>query len=132
LSGEESDHVELRLGASARHLSAVRALAADLAYEMDMNLDAVSDLRLAVDEACSALVQLAAPDSVMTCSFAVAREAVTVRVSVPSENEHGPSRRDFSWQVLTTLADDARSEVTNGPDGYLVSIELTKSGAGQP
>ncbi len=131
-TGEDSDHVELRVGASARHLSAVRALAADLAYQLDMNLDAVSDLRLAVDEACSALVQLAAPASVMTCRFAVAHDEIAVRVSVPSAEEQAPSERGFSWQVLTTLADDVRSEVTNSPDGYLVSIELTKSGARQP
>jgi serine/threonine-protein kinase RsbW len=130
-TGAESDRVELRMGASARHLSAVRALAADLAYQLDMNLDAVSDLRLAVDEACSALVRLAAPDSVMTCRFAVSSEKISVRVSVPSEHEQGPSQRDFSWQVLTTLADDVQSEVTNGPHRCLVSIELTKSAAEQ-
>ncbi len=130
-TGEESDTIELRIGAFARHLSAVRALAADLAYQVDMNLDAVSDLRLAVDEACSALVQLAAPASVMTCWFAVSADGVAIRVSVPSESGQGPSRGDFSWQVMTTLTDGVHSEVTSGADGYLVSIELTKSAAEQ-
>ena len=40
-------------------LPAVRAMAGDLAMRMDFDLDAVEDLRLAVDEACATLASIA-------------------------------------------------------------------------
>ncbi|MGH3625428.1 MAG: ATP-binding protein [Sciscionella sp.] len=120
------DAIEVRAAAAPRHLSSVRAVAADLAMREDFDLDEVADLRLAVDEACSILVQLAVPASTLVCRFTAGSGEVRVQASVTSADGHAPAPTTFSWRVLDTLADSARSEVH--PDGasYLVRIELVK------
>jgi len=125
-NGLPVDAVEVRIPATPQHLSAVRAVAADLAMHQDMDLDSVDDLRLAVDEACSTLVQLAAHGETLACRFTVQPAEIKVNASVRSHSETGPSTRGFSWQVLQTLTDHAVSEVSRHGGAYLVCIELTK------
>ncbi|PZS33659.1 MAG: hypothetical protein DLM61_04825, partial [Pseudonocardiales bacterium] len=50
--------VELRLPARAALIPTVRTVASDLAGRADLDLDAIDDLRMAVDEACTTLVRL--------------------------------------------------------------------------
>lgn len=121
--------VELRLTAGSEYLSTVRAVAADLALQQDMTLDEVDDLRLAVDEACSMLVPLAAAGAELRCRFSLAEREIRVRCSVPSTAGQLPPTDGFPWQVLMTLTDAVRSELDNpdgdGTDG-VVWIELVK------
>src|SRR4051794_33253197 len=67
--GRRADRLELRVPTTATQLPAVRAMAGDLAMRMDYDLDAVEDLRLAVDEACATLAQIAAGDAPPTGGF---------------------------------------------------------------
>ena len=46
----------MRIAASTEAAATVRTVAADLAARAEFTLDAVADLRLAVDEACAGLV----------------------------------------------------------------------------
>ena len=64
--GRRADRLELRVPTTATQLPAVRAMAGDLAMRMDYDLDAVEDLRLAVDEACATLAAIAAGDAPLT------------------------------------------------------------------
>ena len=70
---QHSDHaharsaraVQVRVSAQLENLAVVRTLIAAVATFEDLNLDAVADLRLAVDEACTELgarVHMCAPD----------------------------------------------------------------------
>ena len=52
---------EVRTSATAALIPTIRAVASDLAARADFDLDAISDLRMAVDEACATLVNVAAP-----------------------------------------------------------------------
>jgi len=52
--------VEIRISARPALIPTVRAVASDLAGRADFDLDAISDLRMAVDEACTTLVGLSA------------------------------------------------------------------------
>jgi len=114
------DHqVELRVAADAVWLSAVRLLAGDLAARADFDVDAVADLRLAVDEACAELMRSALPGSTLTCRFAVCDDRITMTASVPVEKSRTVDTSGFGWRVLRTLADDV--EVITGddsPGGY--------------
>ena len=115
--------VEVRVHADPALIPSVRAVAADLAARADFDLDAVSDLRMAVDEACSALVPLAAPGGQLRCGFTVidGRIAVVARVPVATPTE---LRQDtFGWRVLDTLTDSA--EVLGG-NGEWIGIRLLK------
>ncbi|WP_237710434.1 ATP-binding protein [Saccharopolyspora spinosa] len=61
--------VEVRIAAEAAQLAVMRAVVGDLAMRADYDVDSIADLRLAVDEACSSLVRLAAPEATLVCRF---------------------------------------------------------------
>lgn len=125
---EELAAVEIRLTAGSEYLSTVRAVAADLALQQDMTLDEVDDLRLAVDEACSMLVPLAAPGSMLRCRFSLGEQEIRVHCSVTGGTGGRPPMDDFPWQVLVTLTDAVRCDVdTDGEIGGPTTwIELVK------
>jgi serine/threonine-protein kinase RsbW len=98
--------IEMRIAASAAQISAVRVVAADLAARQDFDLDAVSDLRLAVDEACATLVPLATPGTMLSCRFLVGTDHIEVQVRVPVLHPTSVPQNTFGWRVLATLADE--------------------------
>lgn len=101
------DHqVELRVDADAPWLASVRLLAGDLATRADFDLDTVADLKLAVDEACAELIRSALPGSVLTCTFSIRGDVLTVTAVVPAAAWARIDEQGFGWRVLTTLADD--------------------------
>lgn len=126
------DDVEVRLGANLTHLPIVRSIAANVAVRADFDLDAIADLRLAVDEACSTLITRAVAGSTMTCRFAIDDGELRFHGTVASAEQEAPSTASFGWKVLTTLADTANtwldSEGRDGADGPhgQVHVELTK------
>ncbi|WP_372493550.1 ATP-binding protein [Prauserella alba] len=99
--------IEVRLGANLTHLPIVRSIAANLAVRADFDIDAISDLRLAVDEACSTLITSAADGSAMRCRFTIESDELRFHGTVPSADREPPSTASFGWKVLTTLADSA-------------------------
>ncbi|WP_199430861.1 ATP-binding protein [Qaidamihabitans albus] len=123
------DDIELRLGASLVHLPIIRSVAANIAIRADFDLDAIADLRLAVDEACSTLITRSAPESTMVCRFTINAHELRFTGTVTSDGDEAPSTGSFGWRVLTTLADAADSWVepsTMNGHANLIHIELTK------
>jgi serine/threonine-protein kinase RsbW len=119
--------IEVRVNADPALIPSVRAVAADLAARADFDLDAVSDLRMAVDEACSALVPLARAGGQLRCGFVVSDGRIDVICRVPV-TEQGTLRQDtFGWRVLTTLTDAADVLDT---DPHWVGIRLRKDRLG--
>jgi serine/threonine-protein kinase RsbW len=100
-----AERLELRVPTSPTQLPAVRAMAADLALRMDFDLDAVEDLRLAVDEACATLASIAQGDSPLTVVFEVSREGLRIDAWVPTASGVDVPRDGFGWAVLHTLVD---------------------------
>jgi serine/threonine-protein kinase RsbW len=137
-SGDGSpDEIELRIGAELTNLPIIRSLAASIARRADYDLDAIADLKLAVDEACSTLITRAAVNASLNCAFTVAKDEIRFTVTIKSTNDAVPSSDSFGWRVLTTLTDHANSWVErNGQGGeqpeHLVHIELTKRRAEGP
>lgn len=120
--------VEVRTAASAALIPTIRAVASDLAARADFDLDAISDLRMAVDEACATLVDLAAPTSTLTCVFRVQAERIEVRAQVEAAQDGITVSTDtFGWRVLQTLADHVEAQHDAGNGGApLVGIRLDK------
>ena len=100
-----SERLELRVPTSATQLPAVRAMAGDLAMRMDFDLDAVEDLRLAVDEACATLSSVALGDSPLTVVFEASRDGLRIDAWVPTAAGVDVPRDGFGWAVLHTLVD---------------------------
>ncbi|MGI5128510.1 ATP-binding protein [Pseudonocardia sp. CA-107938] len=120
--------VEVRTAASAALIPTIRAVASDLAARADFDLDAISDLRMAVDEACATLVDLAAPTSSLTCIFRVQAERIEVNAQVEAaQNGIAVSTDTFGWRVLQTLADHVEAQRSEGNGGSAVlGIRLDK------
>lgn len=106
--------VLVRVGATAAQLPTLRVVAADLAARADFDIDAVSDLRLAVDEVAAELVALAAPGALLTVTFLVDSGQIAVTASVPVERGAVLRQDSFGWRVLSTLVDAAH--VLHGRD----------------
>jgi serine/threonine-protein kinase RsbW len=106
--------VEVRVLADPALIPSVRAVAADLAARADFDLDAVSDLRMAVDEACSALLPLATAGGQLRCGFSVAGGTIEAICRVPVAGGASLRQDTFGWRVLTTLTDAAEVESSSG------------------
>lgn len=131
-SASRIDHlntVEVRVAATPLHLPSVRAVAADLAMRQDFDLDSISDLRMAVDEVCSALIRIAAPGSVLSCRFLVEPGQITVTARAFTPDGERPNEDSFGWWVLRSLTDDVTvtrvgEDEAGGP--HAVDVELLK------
>lgn len=126
-SFERTDAIEVCVPASAHHLPVVRSVAVTIAMRADFDVDAISDIELAVDEACSTLVVRAATGATLRCRFVPTDDTIEFAAQVESEDGAPPSTGTFGWRVLDTLTDSARTWVTSdsGPP-HLVSIALAK------
>jgi len=127
--GRRAERLELRVPTTATQLPAVRAMAADLAMRMDYDLDAVEDLRLAVDEACATLVLVAEGDARLTVVFETTRSGLHIDAWVPTAQGTDVPRDGFGWAVLETLVDSvegrpADQEQVPGGDGTTSPVAL--------
>lgn len=117
--------VELRISARPTLIPTVRTVASDLAGRADFDLDAISDLRMAVDEACTTLVRLTTEDDTLTCVFTVDTDSIGVSVSTrPGWLGARVSTESFGWRVLQTLADqvEAREGAVGDPDSIGIAM----------
>ena len=121
--GRRADRLELRVPTTATQLPAVRAMAGDLAMRMDYDLDAVEDLRLAVDEASAILSLVSAGEAPLTVVFETSRAGLHIEAWVPTVEGKEVPRDGFGWAVLATLVDSVdatrarQSAVSGGGDG---------------
>ena len=129
-----AERLELRVPTSPTQLPAVRAMAGDLAMRMDFDLDAVEDLRLAVDEACATLAAIASPEQRLTVVFEASREGLRIDAWVPTDDGVDVPRDGFGWAVLHALVDTVEagpgSQATvaagNGSASPVAGISLVK------
>lgn len=122
--------VEVAVDAEPELVPVVRNVAADLAIRMDLQLDTIADLRLAVDEACGLLLARAATPATLHCRFTMDNDTITARVEVPSQGEADIPHDGFSWYVLSALVRSVDSSQTvRASDGVPVTvIELAVGG----
>lgn len=120
--------VEVRVAAQLENLAVVRTLIAAVGTFEDLNLDAVADLRLAVDEACTRLIRSSTPEATLVLVIDPRDSEVVIDVSTTSEAEDILTPGSFSWHVLTSLTDDVRT-FRNGAEldgvGTVFGISMT-------
>lgn len=97
--------VELRVLADRESVPGVRTLAADMAMRKDFDLDAIEDLRLAVDEACALLITNCAENATLTCRLLVSPERVELSAFTALGDGLDPVIGPLSLRILQTLAD---------------------------
>ena len=117
--------VELRLPADGAYVSVLRTTTAGLAARLDFTMDDIEDLRMAVGEACALVLPEADPGATLECRFHLAPSELTVSVGVASSAPAAADYDSFAWQVLTTLAGEAR--VDSAPGRYAVTMTMRSS-----
>lgn len=122
--------VELRVRADASQLSIVRAVSAAIAGQADFDLDAIADVRLAMDEACSILIVRAVAGATLSCRFLTTDDELRVSISTPVTESVPGEQRSFGWHVLNTLTDSiamSRDADPDNTDGTVATIVFTKT-----
>ena len=99
---EVTDVVELRVPADPAYLTVIRTASAGLAARLDLTLDEIEDLRIAVDEACALLLaHTSHPDESLFAEFTIRPGSLDVHVRGPAQTL--PDRSSFAWSVLEAL-----------------------------
>lgn len=101
-AAQTSEAVELRVPADPAYLAVVRTATAGLAARIDLTLDDIEDLRIAVDEACALLLDgRAHPGVSLRTRFRAGPNRLDVVIHGPCEIS--PQRSSFAWSVLKAL-----------------------------
>jgi serine/threonine-protein kinase RsbW len=129
-SGREGllpNEVEVRIAADAARLSTIRAMAADIAVHEDFDLDALSDLALAVDEACVTVLAGARPGAVLVCRLLVTPEYIELNTTAAVLNGYKPAPESLGWHVLQVLTDSADYWTSDEDGEHYLHVRITKS-----
>lgn len=120
------NEIEVRMPVSNAPIWVMRALAGDLALREDFDLDAVADLRLAVDEACGTVLVRAESEGTLTCRLLVAPERVEVKTTAVTPTGRPPEVDSLGWHMLRMLADSVRCWISETEGMRLIHVHLTK------
>lgn len=124
--------VELQVPTELDQLAVVRTVAEAVAARENFDLDAVADIKLAVDESSACLISRATLGARLECRFRVLPHTLEVVVSTTTTADDVPNENSFGWHVLTTLTDTlavVRSQIA--PDVYATALTFTKKRTGR-
>ena len=105
--------VRLSIPADSAYIAVPRSVVGHLAARNDFTVDAIDDLRIAVDEACALLLPQAT-DGVLDCVFVIEPPLLTVSTTATVPNDWKPDTGSFGWTVLSALVDSAAVEAAEG------------------
>ena len=111
-----SSEVRLEIPASGEYLVVARAAAAGLAAQLQFTYDQLDDLRIAVDEACTQLLNRAGGGALqLAYLLEEAAGELCVEVSVPAPHGASPVAKDtFAWRILSAMTDEVREHLEDG------------------
>ncbi|MEU4394485.1 anti-sigma regulatory factor [Kribbella sp. NPDC023855] len=118
--------VRLSIPADSAYIAVPRSVVGNLAARNDFTVDAIDDLRIAVDEACALLLPQAS-DGVLDLVFEIAPPQLTVSTTATVPNGWKPDTGSFGWTVLTALVESAAAETVEGRLTITVSATATTS-----
>jgi len=115
------DVVELSFPHDTKHVATARAVAASLGAEAGLDVDEIDDLRLAVDEALSVVIDRPAADQArLVVRFTATADSVTARVGCE------PAAESFGRDDLDDLAVRILGAVTDSFEAVDGTITVTK------
>lgn len=122
--------VEFRVAARVENLALLRTVIGAVGMFADLDFDAVADLRLAVDEACTGLIRSATPEAALVVIVDPRADVVVVEASTTCDTDDVFIEDSLSWHVLSALTDDVQT-FQNGHSGPRVfGVTLTTRRAG--
>lgn len=107
--GGAGDEIHLEVPTTPDLLRLVRVVASGLASRLGFSIDAVEDVRLAVDELCWTVASRSGPEATLTVRFVILNSAFTVEGRLqpgPGDiTDRGPLSA-LSERILHTLVDE--------------------------
>lgn len=126
--------VVMEIPADRLYVVLARSAAVHLGSVLRLGITDVTDLRLAVDEACALfLLNPAFPDGRevgLTCRFAAYREQLRVTVRAPVPPDFAPDTEGIGWIMLGALVDDLVWSRRDGHGTLTLAKNLVPSRAG--
>lgn len=123
-TGEPAE-VALTLPADGAYAAVLRTLTAGLAARLDFTLDDIEDLRIAVSEAVSMVLDEADAGATLDCRFLLSTGELALTISTASQTPTAPDYESFGWQVLATLT--AEAAIDTAPGSYAVRLTVRSS-----
>jgi serine/threonine-protein kinase RsbW len=119
--------VELRVPAELENLAVLRTVVAAIGTFEDLDFDAVADLRLAVDEACTRLIRSAVPGSTLVLAVHPRQREVVIEASTTCRTPDILTPGSFSWHVLSSLTDEVKTfqDGQGSEEGRVFGISMT-------
>ena len=104
--------VSIKTPAVPRYVAVIRLTAAAVTSRLGFTLDEVEDLKLAVDEAVSLLIESASDGAMVSVEFDI--NAATLLIEARVSATKAPDEASYGWGVLRALSSDARSQFVGG------------------
>ena len=136
LSGREGSHlmdsehaprVHLTIPASARYLRLARLTAAGLAGDLGYPVDAIEDLRIAVDELCAAVIEGVPGAASLELVYQEVGGNLVVEGRCLGGHASAPDLHGVARELLDMLADEYRLDTVDGARTF----RLVKYATGQ-
>jgi serine/threonine-protein kinase RsbW len=126
--------VVVTVPSQAAFVHVLRSVAASVATRIDLPVDDIDDLRMAIDEASSQLLTLGPSTATLTLRLRTIDSGVEAVVSVDGPAPAGwppPAFHDsLAWKVLSGLSDELSFELPDGaPAIRVVKRSSARSGA---
>ena len=122
-SDETVPGVTLSVPADGAFLSIVRTTTAGVAARLDLTLDEIEDLRIAVDEA-GALLLATAVSGPVDVHFVLGPDELTITLAAETGSAPPPDETGFGWTVLAALAGSVRAETGEGRTSIVLTHKL--------
>ncbi len=107
--------VKLVIPADPAYLRLARLAAADFGTRAGFSLEEIDDLRIAVDELCSAVMGYEKLDEAMTISYRTSGPEVEVEGILVCPDSWGlPPQSDLSRAIVAAVADDHHMQLGDG------------------
>ncbi len=116
-----SPEVRLSVPAHGAFLGLIRTTSAAVAARLEMTIDEIEDLRIAVDEAAAILLPHVADDRSVDVVFTLVDDALTIGLSADTGAAGAPDQGGFGWTVLSALVGSVRADQHDGRTTILLS-----------
>ncbi|WP_280390340.1 anti-sigma factor [Nocardia brasiliensis] len=123
----ETTTVAVTVPATPEQLTMLRALAETVLLIADFGLDEVTDIRLALDEIATVLLQDAVPGSTISCAFTYREGVLKAAIQAVGRSETEVGTGSFGWHIVQTLTDSVtatRAPFAAAVDGYPTVVEF--------
>jgi serine/threonine-protein kinase RsbW len=116
--------VRLTIPAALEFVRIARLTASGVASRVGFDVDEIEDLRVAVDELSSILVEAAGANQ-LELSFTPASDGITIEGRVPVDQSATPEIDDLTRQILAAVVDDYGIESSDGEATFRCAKRLS-------